>query len=98
MTEAACSSETSVDFQWPVWGYIPDDNTLHNHRCKNLKSYKGKQFHSMFRTTSMLANTITPTVPQLLSIFCYGSKIWSHRNGNGILTYTDMSQQSLITD
>jgi hypothetical protein len=34
-----CSSETSVDFQLTTQRYIPEDNTLHNHHCKNLKSY-----------------------------------------------------------
>jgi hypothetical protein len=23
-----------------TWSYIPEDRTLHNHRCENLKSYK----------------------------------------------------------
>jgi hypothetical protein len=37
--EAICSSKTSVGFQRPTWRYVPEDSTLHNHRCKNLKSY-----------------------------------------------------------
>jgi hypothetical protein len=37
--EAICSSETSVDFQWTTWRYIPEDSIIHNHRCENLKSY-----------------------------------------------------------
>jgi hypothetical protein len=37
--EAICSSETSVDFQRIARRYIPEDSTLHNHRCENLKSY-----------------------------------------------------------
>jgi hypothetical protein len=32
--EAICSSETSVDCQWTTWHYIPEDGTLHNHRCE----------------------------------------------------------------
>jgi hypothetical protein len=36
--EAICSSETSVDFHQTTWRYIPEDRTLHNHRCENLKS------------------------------------------------------------
>jgi hypothetical protein len=27
--EVTCSSETSVDFQWTAWRYIPEDRTLH---------------------------------------------------------------------
>jgi hypothetical protein len=38
-TEAICSSEMSVDFQWTTRRYIPEDGTLHNHRCENLESY-----------------------------------------------------------
>jgi hypothetical protein len=37
--EAICSSETSVDIQWTTRRYIPEDCTLHNNRCENLKSY-----------------------------------------------------------
>jgi hypothetical protein len=37
--EAICSSEASVNVQWPRL-YIPEDRTLHNHRCENFKSYK----------------------------------------------------------
>jgi hypothetical protein len=38
--EVIYSSETSVDFQWTTWCYIPEDGTLHNHCCENLKSHK----------------------------------------------------------
>jgi hypothetical protein len=37
--EAICSFETSVEFQRTTRRYIPDDSTLHNHRCETLKSY-----------------------------------------------------------
>jgi hypothetical protein len=37
--EAICSSETSVDTQRTTRRYIPEDDTLHNHRYENLKSY-----------------------------------------------------------
>jgi hypothetical protein len=36
---AICSSETSVDSQRSTGRYIPEDGTLHNHLCENLKSY-----------------------------------------------------------
>jgi hypothetical protein len=36
--EAIFSSETSVDPQQTTRRYIPEDGTLHNHRCENLKS------------------------------------------------------------
>jgi hypothetical protein len=37
--EAICSSETSVDTQRTTKRYIPEVDTLNNHRCENLKSY-----------------------------------------------------------
>jgi hypothetical protein len=37
--EAICSSETSVHIQRTTRRYIPEDSTLHNHRCEHLKSY-----------------------------------------------------------
>jgi hypothetical protein len=37
--EAVCSSETLVETQRTTSRHIPDDNTLHNHCCENLKSY-----------------------------------------------------------
>jgi hypothetical protein len=37
--EAICSSETLVNTQRTTRHYIPEDCTLHNHRCENLKSY-----------------------------------------------------------
>jgi hypothetical protein len=38
--EAIYSSETLVDIQRTTRHYIPEVDTLHNHRCVNLKSYK----------------------------------------------------------
>jgi hypothetical protein len=37
--EAICSSETSVATQQTTQRHIPEDDTLHNHLCENLKSY-----------------------------------------------------------
>jgi hypothetical protein len=37
--EAIYSSETSVATQQTI-RHIPEDDTLHNHRCENLKSYE----------------------------------------------------------
>jgi hypothetical protein len=39
MMEATFSSETSPDFQRNARPYFPDDRTIHNHECENLKSY-----------------------------------------------------------
>jgi hypothetical protein len=37
--EAIYSSETLVATQQTTRRHIPEDDTLHNHRCENLKSY-----------------------------------------------------------
>jgi hypothetical protein len=38
--EAICSSKTSVETRRTTRRIIPEDVTLQNHCCKNLKSYK----------------------------------------------------------
>jgi hypothetical protein len=45
MATAIFSSETSVDIQRTTRRYIPEDGTLHNHRCENLKSYERTEIH-----------------------------------------------------
>jgi hypothetical protein len=42
--EATCSSEMLVDFQRTTPNYIPEDRTIHNHQCENLKSYIFTQY------------------------------------------------------
>jgi hypothetical protein len=42
--EATVYSETSVDSQRTTHYYIPEDGTLHNHCCENLKSYRLRWF------------------------------------------------------
>jgi hypothetical protein len=37
--EATHSSETSGTTLWTTQRHIPEDDTLQNHRCENLKSY-----------------------------------------------------------
>jgi hypothetical protein len=37
--EAISSSETSVDTQRTTRRHIPEDDTLQNQRCENVKSY-----------------------------------------------------------
>jgi hypothetical protein len=37
--EAICSSKTSVETQLTLRRHITEDDTLHNYRCENLKSY-----------------------------------------------------------
>jgi hypothetical protein len=61
--EAICSFETSVATQQTTRRQIPEDNTLHNHGCENLKSYivyqvvakvSGEDIVYIFRVTSIL--------------------------------------------
>jgi hypothetical protein len=35
-----CSSDMMVDFKWNIQCYIPEDITLHNHCCENLKPHE----------------------------------------------------------
>jgi hypothetical protein len=42
--EAITLSETSVDTQRTTRRYIPEDNTLYNHCCEKLKSWKYAKF------------------------------------------------------
>jgi hypothetical protein len=52
--EATCSSKTSVDFQWTILHYIPEDRTLDNHSCENLK------FHVSFEVLiAVVDQTVT---------------------------------------
>jgi hypothetical protein len=37
------SEETYVDFQRITRRYIPEDKTLHNHICENLRTYNGSE-------------------------------------------------------
>jgi hypothetical protein len=37
--KATCFPETSINFKRTTRCYIPEDITVHNHRCHNLKSY-----------------------------------------------------------
>jgi hypothetical protein len=37
-TELICSSEISADFQRTTRRYIPEESTIHNHCCENLRS------------------------------------------------------------
>jgi hypothetical protein len=45
----------AVDFQRTTWHYIPEDGTLHNHRCENLKSYTAaKHVHPTLYTDMII--------------------------------------------
>jgi hypothetical protein len=48
-SQLTCSSNMVADVQWTTWRYFPEDRTLHNHQCENLKSYKYKYIQSVSR-------------------------------------------------
>jgi hypothetical protein len=59
--EVICSSETWVDCERTTRRYIPEDSTLHNHRCENLKSYNppAVSVEQVFPNTILLVGIIT---------------------------------------
>jgi hypothetical protein len=42
------SSETSGTTQHTTWLHVPEEDTLQNHRCENLKSYKTSTYSILF--------------------------------------------------
>jgi hypothetical protein len=46
--EETRSSKMLVDFQWTTWHHIPDDRTLHNYYCGNIKSFELSKLSSTF--------------------------------------------------
>jgi hypothetical protein len=46
MMEAACTSETSINFYQTFWCNNPEDSHRHTRCCENLKSHSGKKFAS----------------------------------------------------
>jgi hypothetical protein len=64
--KAICSSETSVETQCTTRRHIPEDDTLHNHHCENLKSYKldtnyYKKLHNKLTSRSQFSVFINPS-------------------------------------
>jgi hypothetical protein len=67
--EAVCSSETSVDFQRTTRRYIPQDRTLHNHRCENLKSYTVIFIFTAARILNLTKTEAVPSTSHLHHVF-----------------------------
>jgi hypothetical protein len=57
--EAIRSSETSGTTQRTTRRHIPEEDTLQNHRCENLKSYKDNLVHNVWLTASSLSQVAT---------------------------------------
>jgi hypothetical protein len=62
-----CSSETSVDTQRTIWRYIPEDRTLHNHSCENIKSYNipVNKTDKTYMSSHILSLVLIETFPAL---------------------------------
>jgi hypothetical protein len=68
--EATCSSETWVDTQRTTRRYIPEDGTLHNHRCENLKSYTVMNLRGSMKGEEFLNSLNNCQVPKKVSVGC----------------------------
>jgi hypothetical protein len=103
--EAICSSKTSVDFQRTTWRYIPEDSTLHNHPCENLKSYN---FRVVYKETAGWVPVLlmakvwrqgetgsTTEVPQDPAVRT--DKHFERRNGDQISDYVRNMKKLLTT-
>jgi hypothetical protein len=76
--EATFSSETLVHFQLPTRRYIPEDTTLRNHSCENLKSCMNlKCFQNLALCSSIRADKCLckcNSFPKKITIFNKGRK------------------------
>jgi hypothetical protein len=54
--EVTCSSEMLLDFQQTIQLYIPEDGTLYNHCCENLKSCMLKNYLKFPRFIKMFVS------------------------------------------
>jgi hypothetical protein len=55
--EVTCSSKALVDLKWTTLCYIPEDRTLHNHCCENLKSYRSSHLFTVLLAMLSVSNT-----------------------------------------
>jgi hypothetical protein len=60
--EAISSTEMSVDFQRTARRYIPEDSTLRNKRCENLKPYR------ILPDTLFATNIVVPSAHVCMSV------------------------------
>jgi hypothetical protein len=87
--EAICSSETSVATEQITRRHIPEDDTLHNHSCENLKSY---QLQSLF----FWRRTITHRSKPQPRFEASTSRIWLHVSPVGKLIIELLSSSSSV--
>jgi hypothetical protein len=67
--EAICFSETSFETQRTTRRHIPEDDTLHNHGCENLKSYN----HIFLRLSCELFLIIVVIIKQNVGQMAWGT-------------------------
>jgi hypothetical protein len=61
--------ETSVDIQRTTLRYIPEDSTLHNHRCENLKSNNAILFANQYSRKNWNLTFVSICFPKHLPSF-----------------------------
>jgi hypothetical protein len=73
MMEVTCSFENLVDFQRATQRYVPEDRTLHNHRCENHKSHTvGSLFY--VHTMRSISRTREPIITSSAEKKCWDFK------------------------
>jgi hypothetical protein len=75
--DAICFSETSVETWRTTHRRIPEDDTLHNHRCENLKSYNSSIVACWFITVEtrlgcrcLAMAALLAFLSQYVTVFC----------------------------
>jgi hypothetical protein len=92
--ETICPSETSVDTQQTTRSYIPEDGTLYNHRCENLKSYlffsgrSNSNYETVHVSQSVRPTHISPRVSQRASV-------WRRQGANRMLPCLKVSERKM---
>jgi hypothetical protein len=62
------SCEPSIEFHQTTRRYIPEDRTLHNRRCQNVRSYKT---NIIFRLKSVVILTVTMYIAAVCDVTWY---------------------------
>jgi hypothetical protein len=66
--EAIYSAETSVDTQRITRRHIPENSTVHNNRCENLKSYNSEDGKHQPKTSKTARNSPPPLTDREVSL------------------------------
>jgi hypothetical protein len=95
--EAICSSETSVASQQTTRRHMPEDDTLYNHRCESLKSYKNTFGYTILpippQSPSMPITFFNPRhILKYVSFDCY----WLTRAGTFMLMWLNIQNSEAV--